>query len=102
MHTPQVYLVFCATIPNPARLYFVLEMMVTRSTPSWPRVKLRVQEIYGQYCPQKLDKLPQLFEVYKGREYELLNKVEASYLPCPESKPIESPCTRYKVTCSVP
>ena len=31
MHTPQVYLVFCATIPNPARLHFVLEKMVTRS-----------------------------------------------------------------------
>ena len=31
MHEPQVYLLFCATIPNPARLHFVLANMAHRS-----------------------------------------------------------------------
>ena len=31
MHAPQVYLLFCATIPHPARLHFVLANMAHRS-----------------------------------------------------------------------
>ena len=42
MHAPQVYLLFCATIPNPARLHFVLAKMVHRSEKRRPCTRCKV------------------------------------------------------------
>ena len=44
-----------------------------------PSVSQRVHEIYNQYNPSKISEIPTILEKYKGKEQELISKLEQKY-----------------------
>lgn len=49
------------------------------ATPSVAQIQARVTQIYQTHNPQKLSEIGGLFEKYRGRESELLQRIEAKY-----------------------
>jgi hypothetical protein len=50
-----------------------------------PSVSERVHEIYNQYNPSKISEIPTILEKYKGKEQELISKLEQKYKIPPQS-----------------
>lgn len=50
-----------------------------------PSVSQRVHEIYNQYNPSKISEIPTILEKYKGKEQELISKLEQKYKIPPHS-----------------
>jgi hypothetical protein len=51
-------------------------------------IRLELEQLYTQHCPDKLTNIPALMLEYEGREQELLVKVKRKYV---QSSTVESP-----------
>jgi uncharacterized small protein (DUF1192 family) len=50
-------------------------------------IQRRVEDIYQQYNPEKLNEIPRLMEKYRGRESELIANLEKKYMGAAVSSP---------------
>jgi hypothetical protein len=50
-------------------------------------IQKRVEDIYQQYNPEKLNEIPRLMEKYRGRENELIANLEKKYMGAAVSSP---------------